>query len=53
MVLPEIEIVGVGFTVTVIAAVFEQLPEAPITLYVVLIRGESVSVDVVAPVFQL
>ena len=51
--LPETETVGVGLTVTVFTLVFEQVPELPIILYVVVTLGVRARLEEVAPVFQV
>jgi hypothetical protein len=49
MVVPLTPRVGRGFTVKENTALLEQVPEEPITLYVLLVVGEGVIVLVVEP----
>ena len=52
-VVPVIETVGLGVTLMVLIAVFEQVPLAPITLKVVVVVSVGAMDAVVAAVFQV
>ena len=51
-VLPEADREGAGFTVMVLTALLVQPPEVPVTVYVVVVLGDTVMLLLVALVLQ-